>query len=291
MTENPQIRRRPVPPEDKERINRLINPVSALKMPKKVNLMLYGPPGSQKTVTACRIGRGERKVLLHEMNRDHQSLYKFPKLMERVDVVHYEAPVQLKILGDMAINGDLEEYETIVIDTLDGWSDYFLYEIATKIEYQGSRGNSNSRTIIQPRSGVEGASRFIAEHQLTATEQADYNMIRLNLQPIVRRLCASRLNVIFNCHARKTDKDKEDNWMHIRPDLPESAYKNTLADLDGLGYCRKEPDGRVQVRFNGGTAVDTKHRLEIFENASFPNTSKLVESINAFLKGELENVG
>lgn len=274
-----------VTPKHQELLDSLTTPVSSLELPNKINMFLYGEPGSWKTTTACRIGMNQGRVLHYAMNGDQTSYRRFPDIANNTDVIRHQPGEmrQIDVIADRILAGGYPDHSTFVWDTVDTWVNLFLYEVVTKTKYQSSSGNSNSRTIIQPRPGVSGAAKFIEEMNLTATEQADYNIVRIRLQPIVNRLIASGLNIVINCHARIAEKDKIEDGKHVRPNLPEQAYLNTVAEMDAMGYLDKANNGIPTVNFAGGNAISTKSRIGELENQKFTHPDKFAEAINAYL--------
>lgn len=279
--------------KEQEMLDMLTEPVSALDTPKKIKIFLYGEPGSWKTTTACRIGMDQGRVLHYAMNGDHVSyLDQFPDIAKNTDVIHHATGEmrQIDVIANRILEGGYPNHSTFVWDTVDTWLNLFLYEVVTKTRYVAGNGNSNSRTIIQPRIGknIAGAQKFIDEMNLTATEQADYNIARIRLQPIVNKLCQAshraNMNVVINCHARIAEKDKIESDKHIRPNLPEQAYLNTVAEMDAVGYMDKNSAGIPVVNFIGGNAVSTKTRIGAI-NKKFTHPDKFVEAINAYLAG------
>lgn len=245
---------------------------------KKLSMFMYGEPGTWKTVTACRIGTDQGRVILNTMNRDHRSLFNHPEYLKHVDIIEYDGVDQILELAADLNAGAYPDHSTVVIDTISGWSDHFLRELAKYTKF-----GDNSRGIIKPRPGKPGAAKFIQKMDLVATEQADYNVLRIEIQEIVRSLCASGKNIIFNCHSRVAEKDKIDNYTHTRPDMPEGAYRNTVEECDVMGYCKKGTNGIPTITFGGGNRVATKSRVKELENVTFKHPDEFVEVVNNYL--------
>lgn len=245
---------------------------------KKITMLMFGEPGAWKTTTACRIGTEQGRVLLYSMNRDHRSLFNHSEYAEHVDVMEYENVWQIVELIQDLNAGVYDGYSTVVIDTISGWCDHFLRELAKNTKF----GN-NSRGTIQARPGSKLGIDFIKKMDLVARELSDYGILAIEIQEIVRALCATNKNIIFNCHSRLAENDKIDDWTHIRPDMPEGAYRSVIEEVDAMSYSKKKDNGIPTISFAGGKRIATKSRLAELENKSFAHPDAFVEVVNAYL--------
>lgn len=266
-----------------QRMSQLMEPVPISTLDPKVSLLFYGPPGSQKTTTACRVGMEQGRVLLYEIGGgEHKSLDIFPDVFNNTDRIKQKQLNMLKVFARMARKGHWSDHSTLVIDSLDSWCDLFLSELSKKTSY-----GENSRHIIEARSGVEGASDFINDFGLTAIERSDYNVLLITLGPIIEDLVSSDYNVIFVCHSRLANKTEEAG-ERARPDMPEKTYNKVVESLDAMAFFEKQPalSGRpqiVKVRFASSTTKDTKSRIGVLRNKDFSSTDVFINAINSHL--------
>jgi len=215
---------------------------------------------------------------LYSMNRDHRSLFNHPEFAKHVDVINYKELRQIYDFTQALCDGQYPDHSTVVIDTIGGWCDLFLREIAKNVKF-----GDNSRKILQPRPGEKNAAQFIKEMNLVANEQTDYNILRIEVQEIVRRLCSSNLNIIFNSHYRLAENDKIDTYTHFRPDIAEKTYHNIVEEVDVMGFFKKGNTGIPSITFGGGPTVASKSRVAELENKTFSHPDKFVEAVNTYL--------
>jgi hypothetical protein len=173
--------------------------------------MLYGAEGATKTVTACSVGRPDKKVALLESDPEgYVSLYNHPDIYympdgktQRVIRFQYQGLSQIDAFAEFLESDKFDDVDTLVVDTSSG--------------------------IVNSDLDIITAKRF--EKKKIDEEVPDWPAYRLN-QDRVRRaftpLMKVHKHIILTSHAR-IEKDKS-NVPRTTPDMPQ-AVRNHLTRM------------------------------------------------------------
>jgi phage nucleotide-binding protein len=158
--------------------------------------LIYGEPGVGKTTMA--------------LSAPNPLLIDFDNGLKRVNVQYQKDSVQIKSykdLIDVLQSTDLENYDTIVIDTL-----------GKLIDKMGDYLSINNPKIKQSDGtlGMKG-----------------WGSVKIEFQRLLRSLTDKNKSVIFVAHAKE---DKEGETTKKRPDVPGSSGKDVIKELDFMGY-------------------------------------------------------
>jgi len=179
----------------------LIKKAAELEIPTTVKMMLYGQAGMGKTTLA--------------LSAPKPLLLDFDGGVKRVNLSHLDtvATVQVEKWQDVldVIQENLNEYQTIVVDTIGKMMDFIIsFKVGTR----------------QP-------------------QIRDWSGINAEFQNFVRAINSLNKNIIFVAH-RDTRKEGDDTVFI--PALREKNYNTIVTELDLLGYVEMKSENGQQRR-------------------------------------------
>lgn len=206
----------------------LIKKANEIELPTTVSVLIYGNPGSGKTTMACSMP----KSLIFDMDR---GIHRAKNTTADV--------VQAKSMSDVyeVINSnDIDNYETLIFDTLGRLLDFMIVDILSKNKMQKMR--------IQ-----------------------DYGTLKSDFDNLMSLIRSKNKNVLFIAH--ETEEKIEVNGktsIMKRPDTGVgSAGKSLIKDLDVIGYVRIQ-DKRPIISFNPNDDYYAKNGYNIEDNVLIP---------------------
>jgi phage nucleotide-binding protein len=200
----------------------LIKKSNEIERPKNVRIMIYGQSGTGKTTFA--------------LSSKNTLLLDFDNGVHRIEPQHRPLGiVQIKSYQDVldVLQEDLNEYNTVVVDTIGKLLDYIIIHIC------GAK---------QPRI-------------------QDWGKINQTFSDFNRNLYHSGKNVVYVAHR---DVRKEGDENVFVPALREKSYSSIVADIDLLGYLEMGSKGRT-LTFNPTTRNDGKNTCRLSSNILIPN--------------------
>lgn len=168
----------------------------------RLKVLIYGEPGVGKTVFAATsprpiifdIERGTTSLLKHEHTRN-------------TDVLQYRNARQLEALINTIDKGDLDEYETLVIDS------FSMFQL---------------RVMDDILSTNTGNQRYMPDGPT-------YNLNTNMLRAIASQLISLPVHVILTS-AVKLDKEEATGRMFYRPDLTPKLSNSLVGVCDVVGF-------------------------------------------------------
>ena len=178
-----------------------------------IKLLLYGPPGVGKTTFVA----DAPKPIFIDFENSTEALRGGPN--ESVDVIRDpdqigDPEAVLRFIQSKAI----EQYETVVIDTISSMYDAFMLNWMTSPKV---RNRSNS-------------DRHIAQ-------QYDFRKITNVLKEIFYVLQYKKMHVVLIAHEKELVDTETNRVLQIRPQLPPAAEKAVERLINELFYMEKKP--------------------------------------------------
>lgn len=212
-----------------------------------LNILIYGQPGAGKS----SIGFTAKKPLSLDFDKgSHRSAY-------RKDIV------PIKSWQDIAViqPSDLENYDTIVVDTVGRALDFLTQSIIAENAKNGTR---NGGLTMQ-----------------------GWGILKTQFTNWVKQLNLLGKDVIFIAHDKE---DKSGDTKFIRPDVAGGSYNELMKVADFIGYYFMETNKRV-IDFNPCEAYIGKNSAN-FEKLFVPNFNQspdYLASIIQKMKDTLNN--
>jgi phage nucleotide-binding protein len=187
------------------------------------NLLLYGNPGTGKTVF-CATAPG--KVLLLAVEAAGPlSLRNHPEYAKNTRVMEFKSVRQLELLLDKMEEKPevFAEYETLVIDSFSELQQNDLDDIVKK-----AAASDASRNKFLPTG-------------------PDYNINTEHMRMIGTKLERLNKNIILTCHV-KEEKDESTGRLLIRPNLTPKLARTMAGKFDVVAYLNINGTGDEAVR-------------------------------------------
>jgi hypothetical protein len=186
--------------------------------PKEVRQLvavIYGMPGIGKTSLAMS---ADTPLLVDTDNGSHRAI-------GQTDVLSMDSWQDFVELIESPV---LDNYNTLVVDTLDTLLGYVVQDIKDKMIVP-IKGSNKQPLPIDPLTGV-----------LTLT---GYGLLAKKFGDAVDQLRRRRVDMIFIAHAKES---KEDGPGYMVPDiLGQGSYKQIRRMADMIGYAEMTPQGRT----------------------------------------------
>jgi len=192
-----------------------------------VRIMIHGAEGATKTVSACSVGRPDRKVVLLESDPEgYVSLYNHPDIYfmpdgktPRIKRFEFQGLSQIDAFAETLSDPYFDEYDTVVVDTASG--------------------------IVNHDLDVITAKRF--KDGKVDEEVPDWPSYRLN-QDRVRRaftpLMRVQKHIVMTSHTKEA-KDKS-NIAKMTPDMPQAVRNHLTRMCHLVGYITAEQSEREE---------------------------------------------
>lgn len=207
-----------------------------------ISCLIYGQPGAGKTTLAISAD----KPVLIDLDRGLRRVdprFRCPSLQ----VENYQQVI------DLINSGELEPFNTIVIDTL-----------GKLIDRMGDYVAANNPKFKQG----DGTLSMKA-----------WGAVKVQFQSLIKSIFNMNKSVIFVAH-EKEDKDGETRF--VRPDVSGSSGKDIVKELDLMGYVEMRGDRRT-ISFTPTEKYYAKNSLGLPSVIMIPDTAKG----NTFFKDEI----
>lgn len=196
-------------------------------------LMVYGPPGSGKTVFAC----GSPNTLLIDIERGSRSLLNHEHT-KATDVLEFRSIQQFKLLIDrLKDGGSLHgKWDTLVVDS------------ATELQ-------KRDLDDVLKREAKADPSRnpFIPTGP-------DYNANTEHMRQIFSDLRNLPMNIVILAHV-KEEKDDSTGRVLLRPNLTAKLAGTVNHLVDTVGYLTRDEDGTRNLQVHQTPKVTAKTRI------------------------------
>ena len=201
-------------------------------------VLLYGKPGSTKTVEAFSVG--DRVCGIQSDPGGFESLRNHPELgllTGRIDLYDYKGLSQLEAIAQAANekHGKFAEYDTYVVDTASNIITLDL-DVITKVQ-------------IEKKSRLEESKRFDFEAHMRGV----YNQDAYRARVAFLKLFNVKANVIATAHVRYyRDKHNPDIIVSVGPKFPPEVMSSIASFTTLVGYMKadaKISKDRTQVRY------------------------------------------
>lgn len=205
--------------------------------PPNTKSVIFGPPGSGKTVFACKAP----SPLLLDVENGALSLLNHPELRDtpRLDVKGAEG-LEDFVLDARSNPADYEDFQTLIVDTISELQDQGLTDIL--------RSKTDTR---------QGAGQSIY-----AAQQFDYKENTEHLRRIFLSLCELGKDVIFLAHVAEI-KDDSTGKLYTRPQLSPKLAGTVRGLVDIQGYLTAE-----YVRAKGDEPAHIRRLLQLVESGT-----------------------
>ena len=210
----------------------LITKPNELKNDAPISCLIYGQPGAGKTSLAI----SSEKPLLIDIDRGLHRVH-IKNRCPSVQVSKYEDVL------DVLDSPELSEFKTIVIDTMGKLIDIMgIYLAKMNPKYKKADGGFSPN---------------------------GWGAIKTQAHDLIQKIFSKNKNVIFVAHERE-DKDGDDKI--VRPDIPGSAGKDLLQDLDLMGYVQMVGNRRT-ISFSPTQKFYAKNSLNLPAVIEIPDNS------------------
>lgn len=200
---------------------------------RRVNIMLYGFPGSGKTTLAAQFP----KTLIIEIDPNGYIVLNTPELRDKVRFTYIrDFKTLAAFVRQLQRDPILDEFETVVLDSVS--------ELQTLDRLSQLPGD-----VL-----VDDAWKF-NEHIYTV------NNFRINV--MVQEILKLNKNTVLISHmVEDAIGEGRDRKVYIRPAISPSLLKDILAQLDGAFFLEKENETR-RLRLVASSSTLTKSRFPI----------------------------
>lgn len=209
-------------------------PTAATNRVPFINGLIYGHPGTQKTVTACRSGL--TTLLLSAGDGGEVSLHNHPEFLSTVRVQDVAGFSHLKAVGQAVAEG-VEPYSNsnvVVIDNISDISDEYL------------------DALLHKKGGPDRA-------ELSTDE---FSKLKSQMRAITPTLSKAPTHVIWIAHETdpsfmaKTDKD-----LH-KPAIPAKTFDNLARSMHFIARASVDSKGQGWLDFSNGSTQIGKSRID-----------------------------
>lgn len=220
--------------------------------------MLYGHPGTRKTVTACAAaGQGKRVLLLSSGDGGEISLNNHPEIKAGVDVLQLQGLTHLKAVG-LGIKAGLEAYsgyDLVVVDTISQLADNFLESRVANCVDSSGPGGTNGRPVSKARRGVEG------EEDIETEGMNDYKLLARQMRALMSIWKDVPTQVIWLAHEREPSFLAKKNQDLCTPDLPGKAFTELAEQMTYIGKLTVTERGQGYINFSSNSMQIGKSRI------------------------------
>lgn len=193
---------------DEKILNALLDTITPLvETDAHVKVLLYGEPGTGKTVLACNFGE---KVILVDSAEGWVSLRNHPTIEKKVQRIQYQGLSQLDAIVDAISEGHLV-CDTLVLDELSA--------MAVK----------DLDTVLKARSAKD------ASKDPNVPTQPDFYANTERVRRTISRILTLPCNVVLVSHVRE-DKDERTGRIMIRPAFTPKTRQTIIQQCHLVGH-------------------------------------------------------
>lgn len=211
---------------------------------------IYGEYGVGKTVLMSKLAR--RKLLLIHVDRNYQSVYNHPEVLDKVVFQPYTGLSQLAAVADAitekaVIGGfDYGEIDLVGIDTISQVQEEYLDWLNENYQWKGAL-----RESATPSPGSEKGLKA-----LETLGRPDYKVARDNMRGPIKKLIKAPVDVIFTAHLR--EPNATDSTITRRPTVTEAVFKLMAREVNFIGFMSaKKGERTIQFEADPKTVAKT----------------------------------
>lgn len=234
----------------------LLSRISRPAQGRHFKILLYGIPGSGKTVLSTELGESNFMIMSETgdsvlTKSEHKHLY---DKTERVPFVSFKG---VRGYAEMLRDGTLP-HTHLIIDNASGIQDKKL-----------------SENMEDPR--IKNNDKIGRIHPDLSTQQ-DYQILTHQMRPVMVDLMSlENHDVTLICHMRPADPDR--NEFQARPDLTKAIYNLVNEKVDVVAYVYKGRNGERLVKTDGDNRFVAKSRITPETEMTIP---QFIAAINAW---------
>lgn len=212
----------------------------------------FGDFGTWKTVTSCRLPPRKAdpdkytigKTFILAQDPGWASYKNHPELSGLVTPQIYLGYRHLEALTEAFYHQipPYDGYDTFLLDTFSGIQEDYVDTVVRSLTVNK---DTRPRFTVKPNEGA--LAEDVPVRELPGND--DYHAVKNILRPIINKLMAAPVNVIFIAHEREpNDQDKSKTTLkYARPSLTESVFKVAARGVHCIAYFEATDAEKTRV--------------------------------------------